>query len=195
MKDGAVVLRFKSRPKKGVVVVDDAGNLTTIQFPRDSGKFLNGTRGFGTPSGTGINQLIGAVTAGLTNGITFDGNSFGLSEWGQSLEGTKTLANLAGSNTAGGVLQAAKDGATGTIYQQAIGMVGTGLINAGVYLLQRDVLDSIPPDSSVSLEEETLPGLVARRELFAWQVDARFIDIGTPASYATAQSFFDGPTR
>jgi len=90
-------------------------------------------------SGQGINfgkiaqaGLIGAVTAGLTNGITFDGNSFGLSEWGQSLKGTNTLANLAGSNSAGGVLQAAKDGATGTIYQQAIGMVGTGLINAGV---------------------------------------------------------------
>jgi filamentous hemagglutinin len=90
-------------------------------------------------SGQGLNfgkiaqaGLIGAVTAGLTNGITFDGSSFGLSEWGQSLEGTRTLANLAGSNTAGGVLQAAKDGATGTIYQQAIGMVGTGLINAGI---------------------------------------------------------------
>lgn len=90
-------------------------------------------------SGQGLNfgkiaqaGLIGAVTAGLTNGITFDGNTFGLSEWGQSLEGTRTLANLAGSNTAGGVLQAAKDGATGTIYQQAIGMAGTGLINAGI---------------------------------------------------------------
>lgn len=90
-------------------------------------------------SGQGLNfgkiaqaGLIGAVTAGLTNGITFDGNSFGLSEWGQSLKGTNTLANLAGSNTVGGVLQAAKDGATGTIYQQAIGMVGTSLINAGV---------------------------------------------------------------
>jgi len=90
-------------------------------------------------SGQGVNfgkiaqaGLIGAVTAGLTNGITFDGSSFGMSEWGQSLKGTNTLANLAGSNSAGGVLQAEKDGATGTIYQQAIGMVGTGLINAGV---------------------------------------------------------------
>ncbi|QET06743.1 hypothetical protein FOB72_28180 [Cupriavidus pauculus] len=90
-------------------------------------------------SGQGLNfgkiaqaGLIGAVTAGLTNGITFDGSSFGVSEWGQSLKDTNTLANLAGSNTAGGALQAAKDGATGTVYQQAVGMVGTGLINAGV---------------------------------------------------------------
>ncbi|CAG9186329.1 hypothetical protein LMG32289_06376 [Cupriavidus pampae] len=90
-------------------------------------------------SGQGLNfgkiaqaGLIGAVTAGLTNGITFDGSSFGVSEWGQSLKDTNTLANLAGSSSAGGVLQAAKDGATGTIYQQAVGMIGTGLINAGV---------------------------------------------------------------
>ena len=75
---------------------------------------------------------IGAITAGLTNGITFDGSSFGVSAWGESLKGTSTLANLAGTNSIGGVLQAAQDGATGTLAQQAAGFVGTGLINAGV---------------------------------------------------------------
>ena len=70
-----------------------------------------------------------------------------------------------------------------------------GLINAGVYMLRRDVLDAIPSNRAVSLEEETFPGMVARRELFAWQVEARFIDIGTPESHQTAQSFFDGATK
>jgi len=70
-----------------------------------------------------------------------------------------------------------------------------GLINAGVYMLRRDVLDTIPSNRAVSLEEETFPGLVARRELFAWQVEARFIDIGTPESHQTAQSFFDGEMK
>ena len=65
-----------------------------------------------------------------------------------------------------------------------------GLINAGVYMLRRDVLNMIEPDRKVSLEDEVFPALVNRRELFAWRVDARFIDIGTPESYDAAQTFF-----
>ena len=48
----------------------------------------------------------------------------------------------------------------------------------------------IQPGRKVSLEDELFPTLVERRELFAWQVDARFIDIGTPESYGAAQAFF-----
>jgi NDP-sugar pyrophosphorylase family protein len=65
-----------------------------------------------------------------------------------------------------------------------------GLINAGIYMLRRDVLEAIPPNRAISLEEEIFPELAARRELFAWQVEARFIDIGTPESHRAAQSFF-----
>lgn len=65
-----------------------------------------------------------------------------------------------------------------------------GLINAGIYMLRREVLLALPPDTKVSLEESVFPGLVAGGGLFAWQVDARFIDIGTPESYAAAQTFF-----
>jgi D-glycero-alpha-D-manno-heptose 1-phosphate guanylyltransferase len=67
-----------------------------------------------------------------------------------------------------------------------------GLINAGIYMLRRGVLDAIPPNRAISLEEEIFPELAARRELFAWQVEARFIDIGTPESHRAAQFFFDG---
>jgi len=64
-----------------------------------------------------------------------------------------------------------------------------GLINAGVYVLRRDTVDAIPPHRAVSLKEETFPEMVARRELFAWQVEARFIDIGLPESHRTARPF------
>lgn len=67
---------------------------------------------------------------------------------------------------------------------------GPGLINAGIYMLRRDAIESIPPDRKVSLEDEMFPAMAARRELFAWQVEARFIDIGTPESYDDAQMFF-----
>lgn len=70
-----------------------------------------------------------------------------------------------------------------------------GLINAGIYVLRRDVLDLMPPDRNVSLEEEIFPALAARRVLFGWQVEGRFIDIGTPESYDAAQAFPDMASR
>ncbi|WP_197498383.1 DUF637 domain-containing protein, partial [Cupriavidus gilardii] len=90
-------------------------------------------------SGQGLNfgklvmaGAVGAATAGLTHGITFDGSSFGLSEWGQSLKGTNTLANLAGTTSLSGVTQAIKDGGSNLLWQQAVGVIGTGLVSAGV---------------------------------------------------------------
>jgi NDP-sugar pyrophosphorylase family protein len=65
-----------------------------------------------------------------------------------------------------------------------------GLINAGIYMLRREIVERIPVGRKVSLEDEIFPLLVANGTLFAWQVDARFIDIGTPDSYAAAQTFF-----
>ena len=75
---------------------------------------------------------IGAATAGLTNGITFDGTSFGVNSFDTVLKGTNSLANLAGTNNLGGILQAAQDGATGTLAQQAVGVLGTSLVGAGI---------------------------------------------------------------
>lgn len=65
-----------------------------------------------------------------------------------------------------------------------------GLINAGIYMLQRDVLQAIPPGRKVSLEDEVFPTLAGQGKLFAHRVEARFIDIGTPESYGAAQVFF-----
>lgn len=75
---------------------------------------------------------VGAITAGLTNGITFDGSSFGVNGFDTVLKGTDSLANIAGSNTLGGALQAAQNGAVGTIGQQAVGMLGTALVGSAV---------------------------------------------------------------
>jgi D-glycero-alpha-D-manno-heptose 1-phosphate guanylyltransferase len=62
-----------------------------------------------------------------------------------------------------------------------------GLINAGIYLLSQKFLAAIPPNRPVSLEKEIFP--VA--QLHAFETPAPFLDIGTPASYHQAQSFFD----
>jgi D-glycero-alpha-D-manno-heptose 1-phosphate guanylyltransferase len=64
-----------------------------------------------------------------------------------------------------------------------------GLINAGIYLIRRRLLWEIPEGRSVSLERDMIPGWVGQR-LFGYTCKARFIDIGTPESYASAAEFF-----
>ena len=67
--------------------------------------------------------------------------------------------------------------------------IGAGWINAGVYLLKKFLLRSFPLGKSFSLEHELFPSLV-RKGLFGRQCKGRFIDIGTPESYATAEKCF-----
>lgn len=69
---------------------------------------------------------------------------------------------------------------------------GTGWINAGVYLLQRDRLGELP-GGALSLERDVLPRWVARHEVSGFASRGRFLDIGTPESYAEAEAFFAEP--
>jgi NDP-sugar pyrophosphorylase family protein len=64
-----------------------------------------------------------------------------------------------------------------------------GLINAGIYLLSRRLIEAIPAGRPVSLEREVFPSLVGRG-LSGVVFPGRFIDIGTPESLAEAESFF-----
>jgi len=68
---------------------------------------------------------------------------------------------------------------------------GAGWINGGVYLLKRQFIESIPTGQAVSIERETFPNWIGRR-LYGWQSTGRFIDIGTPESYSSAERFFAG---
>jgi D-glycero-alpha-D-manno-heptose 1-phosphate guanylyltransferase len=68
---------------------------------------------------------------------------------------------------------------------------GSGWINAGIYLLNRDLLEEILVNRAVSLEREVFPSWIGRG-LYGFQSEARFIDIGTPEAYADADSFFAG---
>ena len=69
------------------------------------------------------------------------------------------------------------------------GQAGPGWINAGVYLLNREIFDSIPAGRAVSIERETFPAWIGRG-LRVFPTTGKFLDIGTPASYATAQRLF-----
>lgn len=61
-------------------------------------------------------------------------------------------------------------------------------ISAGIYVLERSVLDMIEPDRNVSIEREIWPALVGHG-LYAKVADAYWMDIGTPDRYL--QGTFD----
>ncbi|MFM9025704.1 MAG: nucleotidyltransferase family protein [Planctomycetaceae bacterium] len=69
---------------------------------------------------------------------------------------------------------------------------GAGWINAGLYLVESERLAAIPTGRPVSLEREVFPTWVATG-LRGHRSAGRFIDIGTPESYAAATDFFAGP--
>ena len=63
--------------------------------------------------------------------------------------------------------------------------IDTDEINAGAYLLERSVLDLIPPDTAVSIEREVFPRMVGKG-LYGIRLEGYWIDIGTPDRYLEA---------
>ena len=66
---------------------------------------------------------------------------------------------------------------------------GPGWINAGIYLLSRRLLSTIPLARPISLERESFPAWIGAG-LYGYPCQGRFLDIGTPESYAAANEFF-----
>ncbi|MBN8904775.1 MAG: HAD-IIIA family hydrolase, partial [Rhodospirillales bacterium] len=73
-----------------------------------------------------------------------------------------------------------------TAFQERPAPGAAGLINAGVYLLDRTVLDRLAP--VCSLERDLLPRLAAEGALRGVQADGYFRDIGIPEDLARARS-------
>ena len=70
-------------------------------------------------------------------------------------------------------------------FREKMGLPVPGLINAGVYLFNRAILDHIP-DGPASLEKDVFPRLL-EDGVYALEQQGIFIDIGTPEDYARAQ--------
>jgi len=68
---------------------------------------------------------------------------------------------------------------------------GAGVINAGVYLLSRSLLEPFSRGQRLSLEEEVLPALIAGGAHLSCEIaeNASFLDIGTPESVRQAEDF------
>jgi len=64
----------------------------------------------------------------------------------------------------------------------------SGWINAGVYVLKTSILNSIPNDRFVSLENEMFP-LWINSGLLGCRIKGELLDIGTPERLASAETF------
>jgi mannose-1-phosphate guanylyltransferase len=70
-------------------------------------------------------------------------------------------------------------------FLEKTGEAAPGEVNAGMYVLERSVLDLIPPDEEVSIERDVFPRLVGDG-LHGTRLDGYWVDIGTPERYLQA---------
>lgn len=62
---------------------------------------------------------------------------------------------------------------------------GSGLINAGTYVLEREAIAEIPPGREVSIEKEFYPSITGHG-LYARELEGYWMDFGTPERYFDA---------
>ena len=68
------------------------------------------------------------------------------------------------------------------------GAGGPGLVNGGIYRMDRRVIARIPPSGTCSLERDVFPGLAAEGLIEGEVFAGVFIDIGVPEDLARAQA-------
>jgi D-glycero-D-manno-heptose 1,7-bisphosphate phosphatase len=86
------------------------------------------------------------------------------------------------------------DGSRIVAFHEKQANAGAGLVNGGLYLLDRSVLDLIQPGPS-SLERDVFPVLVARKRLEGRVLPGAFIDIGVPEDFERSQTLVPQWTR
>ena len=130
----------------------------------------------------------------VLNGDSFcdiDLRSFYAWHYDQDARVTLALAHVADADRYGSV--EIDDSGLLLKYNEKDAGKGPGWINAGIYLIARELLETIPASGSVSLERECFPDWIGRG-LYGYRTRSRFLDIGTPESYLIADQFFGEKT-
>jgi len=88
----------------------------------------------------------------------------------------------------GGNIDLADDGRIISFREKISDSLGnSSLINAGIYVLPRDLPSTWQAKDPFSLERDAFPQLASEGQCFGFLVNSEVIDIGTPERYATAQ--------
>jgi mannose-1-phosphate guanylyltransferase len=97
-----------------------------------------------------------------------------------------TLALIAVDDTSSyGVVPTDEEGRVEAFLEKTGGAVPTNKVNAGAYVIEREVAEAIPAGRAVSFEREVFPRFVGEG-LYGWEADGYWIDIGTPDRYLEA---------
>ena len=97
-----------------------------------------------------------------------------------------TLALIAVDDVSSyGVVPTDEEGRVEAFLEKSEGPAPTNRINAGAYVLEREVVERIEPGRAVSFEREVFPALVGGG-LYGWHAEGYWIDIGTPERYLEA---------
>jgi mannose-1-phosphate guanylyltransferase len=95
---------------------------------------------------------------------------------------TLALVGVADPSAYGLVRLAEDRSVTEFVEKPSSDQIDTNLISAGAYVLQREILDLIPPDRNVSIEREVWPALIGDG-LYGFPSESYWLDIGTPERY------------
>lgn len=74
------------------------------------------------------------------------------------------------------------------------GRAGHGLVNAGVYRVERSLLAGLHAGTAFSFEQDVLARAVTRERVVGYTDTRGFIDIGVPEDYSRAQTLFASKT-
>ena len=103
-------------------------------------------------------------------------------------DGSLVLAQVADTSRFGKVETASNHRLLRFLEKQEAG--GPGAINAGIYLLNRPLVEEITEGRAVSIEREMFPEWFRSRKMLGFACEGAFLDIGTPESYRAAEQFF-----
>lgn len=68
----------------------------------------------------------------------------------------------------------------------------SGLINAGVYVIEPDIFSHLPPEKPISFERDILPDMIKSNiPIYGFENNGYFVDIGVPEDYQSAQKYFE----
>jgi mannose-1-phosphate guanylyltransferase len=84
-----------------------------------------------------------------------------------------------------GVVPTGQDGRVEAFLEKSDGQAPTNRINAGAYVVEREVIEAVPAGRAVSFEREVFPELVGDG-LYGWLADGYWVDIGTRERYLEA---------
>lgn len=95
-----------------------------------------------------------------------------------------------------GTVQAApEDGAIRAFIEKQAGHTGPSWINAGAYVLEPTLVETIAPHRNISLERDVFPRWIGKGLYGCRFPNAVFLDIGTPDDYAQAPALLQAPSR